>query len=79
MECDLLAKASRPESEINVPRQGFILLRTAFDAAVFDLARLALRRKFFALVGTLGKQEKVSLSDLTLAGSFEAIRGDLLG
>jgi hypothetical protein len=61
-----------------VLRQGFILLLTAFDAAVFDLVRVALRRKFFTLVGAFGKQDKISLQEIANLGSFEALRDEII-
>jgi hypothetical protein len=66
-ECEMLARVARPEAEINVHRQGFILLMTAFDAAIFDLVRVALRRKFFSLVAAFSKQDRLSLLDLSQA------------
>ena len=50
---------------------------TAFDTAVFDLVRIAFRKKFFQLIGTFGKQEKVSLVDIGEAGRFEALRDQM--
>jgi hypothetical protein len=48
---------------------------TAFDAAVFDLVRIALRHNFFGLIAYFGgKHEKVSLEDIGEAGSFESFR-----
>jgi len=44
----------------HVLRQGFLLLMTAFDAAVFDLVRIAFRKKFFQIIGTFGKQEGIT-------------------
>ena len=43
-------------------RQGFILLMTAFDAALFDLVRTKLQKDFFRLIPSLGKNEKVSVT-----------------
>jgi hypothetical protein len=74
----MLARASRPEAEINVQRQGFILLMTAFDAAIFDLVRVALRRDFFGLVAAFGKQDKLTLLDLGGAGSWGALRDQII-
>jgi hypothetical protein len=77
-EIEVLARMATPDAEINVLRQGFVLLMTAFDAAVFDLTRIAFRRKFFDLIGAFGKQEKVTLESLGEAGSFEAFRDDVI-
>ena len=77
-DLELLARVARPDAEVNVLRQGFLLLMTAFDAAVFDLVRIAFRKEFFQLIGTFGKQEKVSLEDIGEAGSFEALRDQMI-
>jgi hypothetical protein len=77
-EIEVLARMATPNAEINVLRQGFLLLMTAFDAAVFDLTRIGFRRKFFDLVGAFGKQEKVSLENLGEAGSFEAFSDQVI-
>lgn len=57
-EIEVLARIATPDAEINVLRQGFVLLMTAFDAAVFDLTRIGFRRKFFDLIGTLAKRRR---------------------
>jgi hypothetical protein len=77
-EVQLAARVADPQAEINVLRQGFILLMTAFDAAVFDLVRVALRNRFFALIGSFGRQEKVSLERLGSFGNFEAFRDQII-
>ena len=77
-DLELLARVARPDAEVNVLRQGFLLLMTAFDAAMFDLVRIAFRNKFFLLIGTFGKQEKVSLEGIGEAGSFEAFRDQMI-
>ncbi len=77
-DLELLARVAKPDAEVNVLRQGFLLLMTAFDAAVFDLVRIAFRKKFFQLIGTFGKQEKVSLEGIGEAGSFEALRDQMI-
>jgi hypothetical protein len=73
-EIEVLARMATPDAEINVLRQGFVLMMTAFDAAVFDLTRIAFRRRFFELVEAFGKQDKVTLEEIGEAGSFEAFR-----
>ena len=50
----------------------------AFDAAVFDVTRIAFRRKFFELVGVFGKQEKVALVEIGEARSFESFRDQVI-
>lgn len=68
---DLAARIARPDSELSVLRQGFILLLTAFDATIFDLARVALGRDFLGLIGTFGDQGKVSFRQLAAHKSFD--------
>jgi hypothetical protein len=51
---------------------------TAFDAAVFDLVRVALRRRFFDLIGKFGKQEKVTVDWIGSCGSFETVRDRMI-
>lgn len=77
-DIELLAHVAKPDAEVNVLRQGFLLLMTAFDAAVFDLVRIAFRKNFFQLIGIFGKQEKVSLEGIGEAGSFEALRDQII-
>lgn len=77
-ELEVLARMAAPDAEINVLRQGFLLLLTAFDAAVFDLTRVAFGRRFFELVGAFGRQDKVSLESIAGDGSFGAFRDRLV-
>ena len=77
-EIEIAVRMQRPEAEINVLRQGFILLMTIFDATVFDLMRVALRKDFFKLIGVVGKQDKVSLESLNKYNSFEKFRDVLI-
>ena len=77
-EIEVLARMATPDAEINVLRQGFLLLMTAFDAAITDLTRFAFRKRFFELIGVFGKQEKISLQSLGEAGSFEAFREQMI-
>jgi hypothetical protein len=77
-EFQLRAKVTEPDSQINVLRQGFILLMTAFDAAIFDLVRFALQKKFFSLVVSFGKQESIKYQDLAQAGGFDALRDQII-
>ncbi len=73
-ELDLSSRLGRHDTELSTLRQGFILLLTAFDAAVFDLVRVALKRNFFGLIQHFGKGEKVSLEAIGRFGSFDAFR-----
>ena len=77
-ELKLWARVASPNAEVNILRQGFILLMTAFDAAIFDLVRRALRNKFFSLAGAFGKQEKISLQEIAEHGSFQALQEEII-
>jgi len=70
----LVAHVAMPSAEINIMRQGFILLMTAFDAAIFDLTRLALKKKFSELIGQFGKNEKLSLEKIGSFGTLDSLR-----
>jgi hypothetical protein len=69
-ELKLVARVASPDAEINLLRQGFLLLTTAFDAAIFDLIKLKFRKDFFPLIGVFGKQDKVSFTRFEKAGSY---------
>ncbi|HEX3657173.1 MAG TPA: hypothetical protein VHV55_15275 [Pirellulales bacterium] len=73
-----LAKAVLPESEINVLRQGFILLMTAFDAAIFDLLRVALAEDFFSLIPRLAKDGSVKLKDMSKFKDFSEFSSSVI-
>lgn len=73
-EIEIALRMLKPEAEINVLRQGFILLITIFDATIFDLMRFAIRKDFFRLIGVVGKQDKIPLESLTRYGSFDEFR-----
>lgn len=77
-EIELLARVARPDAEVNPLRQCFLLLTTAFDAAVFDLMRIAFKKKFFPLVGVFGGKDKWSLEEMAEAGSFEAMQDRII-
>ncbi|HEY2784582.1 MAG TPA: hypothetical protein VGJ05_06355 [Fimbriiglobus sp.] len=67
---ELLARISSPVDGIHVTRQGFILLMTAFDAAVFDLVRVGMHAQFFKHIGYFGQNEKITFATLAEAGNF---------
>jgi hypothetical protein len=77
-DIDLASRMSQPEAEINILRQGFILLLTAFDAAIFDLVRVALTRNFFGLIAAFGNKDKISLESLARYGSFQVLRDEVI-
>jgi hypothetical protein len=71
-EIRIIAKANKPNAVADIFRQGFILLMTAFDAAIFDLVRVALQKKFFDLIASFGN-DKLSLHDIAETGSFKTL------
>lgn len=77
-DIEIALRMQRPETEINVLRQGFILLMTMFDAMVFDLMRVAIRKDFFRLIGVVGKQDKVSLESLNKYNTFDEFRDQII-
>lgn len=77
-EIEIALRMLKPETEINVLRQGFILLMTIFDATVFDLTRVALQKDFFRLIGIFGKQEKVSLESFGKYDDFEKFKEETI-
>jgi hypothetical protein len=77
-ELAIAARVANPDAEINLLRQGFLLLMTAFDAAVFDLLRIAFKERFFQLVGLFGGNDKWSMEDIAGAGSFAAMEAQII-
>lgn len=58
------------KNPINIYRQAFILLITAFDAAVFDLFADIFNRDFFNIARIMNYDKKFSLSDITKHQNF---------
>jgi hypothetical protein len=77
-DVEIAVRMSRTDTEINVLRQGFITLTTIFDATVFDLMRVALKRDFFTLIASFGKQDKVSLDKISKYSSLEEFRDEVI-
>ena len=71
-------KLVAPNAIAGTLRQGFILLVTTFDAAIFDLVRVKLRKDFFSLIGTFAKDERISVQEFGEAGSFEVLRDSII-
>lgn len=68
------ARLQAPGAEVNIFRQGFLLLMTAFDAAAFDITRAALREHFFRIIASLGKKETIPLKQWSDFKSHEDFR-----
>lgn len=77
-EVEIALRMSDPDAEINTLRQSFILLMTIFDATMFDITRVALKTKFFTLIGTFAKQERIPLDTLSKFVSFEELRDNTI-
>lgn len=59
------------ETPINIYRQSFILLLTAFDAVIFDLAKMLFVSRFFEVAPYINYDKKFSLSDISKHSNFE--------
>ena len=58
------------KNPINIYRQAFILLMTAFDAAVFDLFSDVFNQDFFNIARIMNYDKKFSLGDITKHQDF---------
>lgn len=76
-EIEFVAKTTKPGASTSAFRQGFITLMALFDAAVFDLVRLALRNRFFELGRALSK-DKFQIQEIVDQGSFDAFRDEII-
>ncbi|MHA1279565.1 MAG: hypothetical protein ACTSQ8_20375 [Candidatus Helarchaeota archaeon] len=77
-DIEIALRMQRPEAEINVLRQGFILLMTIFDATVFDIMRVAIQKDFFKLIGVVGKKDKFPLECLDKYNTFDEFRDAII-
>ncbi len=59
------------QAPINIYRQSFILLLTAFDAVVFDIATKLFSDKFFEIAPYINYDKKFTLTDISKYDSFE--------
>jgi hypothetical protein len=75
---ELAIHIDTPDTQLNVFRQAFLLLVTAFDAAVFDLVRVALTHEFFPLIGQFAKQDKLSFQAFSAYTDFDAFCDDII-
>lgn len=83
-----ISKLIAHHAVVNLFRQGFLLLMTAFDAAVFDLTRAAIAKRFDTLAPSFAVKDKkygipeisrwVSSGDLTAAITEELVRSKRL-
>lgn len=67
------------KNPINIYRQAFILLMTAFDAAVFDLFADIFNQDFFNIARIMNYEKKFSLSDITKHQNFNEFASETIG
>lgn len=72
------AESHHPSRQANLYRQSFILLLTHFDATVFDLVRMALKKNFFSLAPIFGEEESVAFEKFGQHSDFESLRDELI-
>lgn len=77
-EMRITSRTQLPDSVTNTHRQAFLLLMTVFDAAIFDIARCALRNSFFHLISKIGRTDKVPLKDFANFDDFEHFRDHMI-
>ena len=77
-EFELALRLTEPEAEVSILRQGFVLLMTTFDAAIFDLVRVALQTDFFGSIATFNTGEKLSLDTFSKYNGFESFRDSVI-
>lgn len=67
-----------PNADVNILRQGYLLLMTAFDAAVFDMIRIAMRLHFFKLIARFGKKEVIPVAQWDKFGTIEEFQNRMI-
>jgi hypothetical protein len=72
------ARVSLPDADLNILRQAFILLMTAFDAAIFDLLRVALTGHFFELIPKIAKDGSFKLKDMARFHNFDEFSNNVI-
>jgi hypothetical protein len=77
-EIEIAVRMQSPKTEINILKQGFILLMTLFDATIFDLMRIAINKDFFGLIGILGEKDKIFFREFTDYSSFDEFRDEVV-
>ena len=68
------------KNPLNIFRQSFILLMTAFDAAVFDIAELIITCHFFDFCNKNEEilSDKYELKEIIKAGSFSSFQSEVI-
>lgn len=63
-EFRIIAESGEPSAPLGIMRQSFIALMASFDAAIFDLVRLAFKKDFFPLMAKIEKKLSMDFSQL---------------
>ncbi|WP_302326127.1 hypothetical protein [Enterocloster lavalensis] len=71
LELQTLYSIFDEKAPINIYRQSFILLLTAFDAVIFDLVKMLFVNRFFDMAPYINYDKKFSLSDISQHSNFE--------
>ena len=71
-------RSKTPDAEVNLLRQGFLLLMTTFDAAVFDIFRVAMQTNFFELLAMMASDRNVKPRDWRDFSSMDQFRDKLI-
>ncbi|MBQ8198962.1 MAG: hypothetical protein IJZ76_06010 [Lachnospiraceae bacterium] len=68
------------KSPLNIYRQSFILLMTAFDAAVFDITEVILNNHFFEFCNAneSALKDGYKLKEIARFGSFDKLKADII-
>ena len=68
------------KSPLNIYRQSFILLMTAFDAAIFDITEIVLNNHFFEFCNANENllKDSYKLKEIARFGSFENFKADII-
>lgn len=64
------------ENPINIYRQSFILIITAFDATMYDIAKILFTNDFFTFISKIAKKDKkdkVTFSEIAESGDFNTL------
>lgn len=61
------------ENPINIYRQSFILIITAFDATMYDIAKNLFNNDFFNFISKLDKKSKITFGEISESGNFDKL------
>jgi len=80
VEIHTMLKSMMENNPVNIFRQGFLLIVTAFDAALFDIVEAIMKSEFFTFfsANTEELDKSYKLKDIVSHGSFESLRDTLI-